>query len=99
MKKVLDRLKQAEAHLRAIEDYFLENFDGYRTNEECLESVFITTSSFNSNATEYAHGLHQKVILIDGRRLSELMIEYGVGVSEERAYRIKKIDSDYFEEA
>ncbi len=44
-------------------------------------------------------GLHQKVILIDGRRLAELIIEHNIGVAEEYAYRIKKIDSDYFEEA
>ena len=28
-----------------------------------------------------------------------LMIEHGIGVSEEHAYSVKKIDSDYFEEA
>jgi restriction system protein len=42
--------------------------------------------------------LHQKVILIDGRRLAELMIDHGIGVAEEHAYHVKKIDSDYFEE-
>lgn len=47
----------------------------------------------------YTVGLHQKVILIDGRRLAELMIEHGIGVAEEHAYRVKKIDTDYFEEA
>ena len=48
---------------------------------------------------DYAAGLHQKVILIDGRRLAELMIEHGIGVAEEHAYSVKRIDSDYFEEA
>jgi restriction system protein len=43
-------------------------------------------------------GLHEKIILIDGRRLAELMIEHGIGVAEEHAYSVKKIDSDYFEE-
>jgi restriction system protein len=38
------------------------------------------------------------VILIDGRRLAELMIEHNIGVAEEQAYRVKKIDTDYFEE-
>ncbi len=36
---------------------------------------------------------------LSGRRLAELMIEHNIGVGEEHAYRIKKIDSDYFEEA
>ncbi|MDR1283515.1 MAG: hypothetical protein LBK99_22240 [Opitutaceae bacterium] len=39
----------------------------------------------------------QKVILIDGDRLAELMLEHGVGVSNERNYTLKRIDSDYFE--
>lgn len=67
--------------------------------KKASKGVFITTSEFNGNATDYAEGLHQKVILIDGRRLAELMIEHGIGVSEEHAYSVKKIDSDYFEEA
>ena len=39
------------------------------------------------------------MILIDGRRFAELMIEHSIGVAEEHAYSIKKIDSDYFEES
>lgn len=42
--------------------------------------------------------MHSKVIPIDNRRLAELMIEHNIGVAREHAYRIKKIDSDYFEE-
>jgi hypothetical protein len=63
------------------------------------KGIFITTSEFHGNAREYAAGLHQKVILIDGRRLAELMIEHGIGVAEEHAYSIKKINSDYFDES
>ena len=40
------------------------------------KGIFITASSFRDNATEYAGGLHNKVILVDGRRLAELMIEH-----------------------
>ena len=36
------------------------------------------------------------IILVDGKKLTELMIEYGVGVSTQKAYLIKRIDSDYF---
>jgi restriction system protein len=38
------------------------------------------------------------VILIDGQMLSELMIDYGVGVTRQAAYELKRIDSDYFTE-
>ena len=74
-------------------------FQRQRSEWRKQKGIFITTSSFHDNATDYVSGLHQKIILIDGRRLAELMIEHGIGVSEEHAYSVKKIDSDYFEEA
>ena len=43
-------------------------------------------------------GIDPKVVLIDGRRLAELMIDFEVGVSTARTYQVKRIDSDYFEE-
>ena len=77
----------------------IQNFVGALAGKKASKGVFITTSSFNDNAMDYATSLQQKVILIDGRRLAELMIEHNIGVAEEHAYRIKKIDSDYFEES
>ncbi|MBA3962339.1 MAG: restriction endonuclease [Chthoniobacterales bacterium] len=77
----------------------IQNFVGALAGKKASKGVFITTSAFHDNAREYAAGLHQKVILIDGRRLAELMIEHGIGVAEEHAYHVKKIDSDYFDEA
>lgn len=77
----------------------IQNFVGALAGKKATKGVFITTSAFHDNAREYAAGLHQKVILIDGRRLAELMIEHGIGVAEEHAYLVKKIDSDYFDDA
>jgi restriction system protein len=77
----------------------IQSFVGALAGKKATKGIFITTSSFHDNASDYATGLHQKVILIDGRRLAELMIEHNIGVAEEHAYRIKKIDSDYFDEA
>jgi restriction system protein len=75
----------------------IQNFVGALTGKRASKGVFITTSGFNSNAIAYAANLPQKVILMDGRRLAELMIEHNIGVSQERPYIVKKIDSDYFE--
>lgn len=36
------------------------------------------------------------MILVDGRRLTELMIEYDFGVTTEYVYKIKKMDTDFF---
>ena len=60
--------------------------------------VFITTSSFSKPAIEFAKSYpHATILLIDGEHLTKLMIEYNLGVLEERAIRVKKLDSDYFE--
>jgi restriction system protein len=77
----------------------IQSFVGALAGKKANKGIFITTSSFHDNATDYAAGLHNKVILVDGRRLAELMIEHDIGVAKEHAYSIKKIDSDYFEEA
>lgn len=58
--------------------------------------VFITTSRFSAGAVDYAMSAAPSIILIDGRRLAELMIEYGVGVQVERTYRVVEIDEDFF---
>lgn len=58
--------------------------------------VFITTSRFSPGAFEWVENIPARIILIDGPRLTELMIEYGVGVQVERNYRVVEIDEDFF---
>lgn len=61
--------------------------------------VFITTSTFTTEALEYARNYPNATLsLIDGRRLAELMIKYNLGVATEKVIEIKRIDSDYFDE-
>ena len=60
--------------------------------------IFITTSNFSQEAKEYTTMIDSKIILIDGERLGELLIDYNVGVSMVESYAIKKIDNDYFTE-
>ena len=40
----------------------------------------------------------QHIILVDGQKLTELMIECGLGVFTQKAYFIKQIDNDFFDE-
>jgi len=64
------------------------------------KGVFITTSDFSREAHEYAESLHGlRIRLIDGREFASLMIDCGLGVSEERTYRTYRIDGDFFEES
>jgi len=76
----------------------IQNFVGALAGKKVSKGVFITTSEIHDNARDYAASLHQKIILVDGRRLADLMIEHGIGVTKEHAYTVKKIDSDYFDE-
>ena len=60
------------------------------------KGLFITTAKFSDAAREYANNQH--IILIDGKKLADLMIEFDVGVSTQKTYKIKRIDSDFFNE-
>jgi restriction system protein len=71
---------------------------GSLAGNRARKGVFITTSRFSREAQEYVQRIEQKVVLIDGETLAELMIDHNVGVSDESRYIVKKIDMDYFEE-
>ena len=58
------------------------------------KGLFVTTAKFSQKAREYAAAQH--IILIDGKRLAELMIEFDVGVSTQKVYKIKRVDTDFF---
>jgi restriction system protein len=62
------------------------------------KGIFITTSDFSDGALQYAKGLSDKVVLIDGETLANHMIDHGVGVSLQRSYEVMRVDSDYFSE-
>ena len=73
----------------------LQKFAGAMMGPPKVEKgLFITTAKFSPKAQEFANAQH--IILVDGKRLTDLMIEYGVGVSTQKTYFIKRVDSDYF---
>ncbi len=74
----------------------IQGFYGALAGQRARRGIFITTSAFSKQAVEFANSV-EGVILIDGQRLTELMIDYGVGVSH-RIVKIPKVDSDYFDE-
>lgn len=74
----------------------VQAFYGALAGRGARKGVFITTSSFTREAREFAAHVAQSIILIDGIRLTSLMIEYGVGVTHYRVLRLPKIDEDYF---
>ena len=68
---------------------------------EGTQGVFITSSSFTTDAREFAKKLSgsTSVVLVDGEQLARLMVKYGIGVQVERTYTIKRIDEDFFDES
>lgn len=74
------------------------SFFGALAGRRAKKGVLITTSGFTGEAREFAESVSDSLVLVDGDRLSELMIEHAVGVSH-RTVRIPHVDSDYFDDA
>jgi restriction system protein len=62
------------------------------------KGVLITTSTFTREAREFSEKVSDSIVLIDGTRLTALMIDHGVGVTHYQIIRLPRIDGDYFEE-
>lgn len=77
----------------------IRDFKGALDAKGASKGVFITTSSFTPAAVEAARNSRSyKIVLIDGSRLAELMVEHNLGVSLAAIYQLKRLDSDYFAE-
>lgn len=76
----------------------IQQFVGALQGKRARRGVFITTSSFTTEAREYVRNVESMVVLIDGALLAELMIDSDVGVTPFATYTIKRIDSDFFAE-
>lgn len=74
----------------------VQGFVGSLVGIGANKGVFVTTSTFSKQAMDYTKGLQQRVILIDGARLTELMVEFGVGVRSSRTIDVKRLDEDFF---
>jgi restriction system protein len=74
----------------------VQAFYGALAQRRANKGVFITTSWFTPAALQFAQQV-EHVVLVDGARLAELMIDHEVGVSL-RPLKVPKLDSDYFEE-
>jgi restriction system protein len=75
----------------------IEKFAGALHGQHATKGIFITTSDFSRDANEYVSKIGSKIVLIDGSRLAELMIEFAVAVATDATYTVKRIDNDFFE--
>lgn len=77
----------------------IQKFVGALHGKRAKKGVFITTGSFTAEARAYVEHIDPKVVLIDGQRVAELMVDFEVGVATVRTFHVKRVDSDYFEES
>jgi len=88
---------QAKRYNNPVPIREVRDFGGAMLAHNARKGVFITTSEFPESARDYAQNIDRTLILIDGKRLAELMIEYNIGISPKETFVYKEIDSDYFE--
>jgi restriction system protein len=79
---------------RPVVQAFAGSMEGVRARK----GVLITTGTVSKDAEEYVNRIERKIVLIDGQRLADLMIDHNIGVATARTYTIKRLDSDYFVE-
>ncbi len=74
----------------------VQKFAGALQGQRARKGIFISTSTFSKEAREYVKNIDSKIILIDGKLLTDLMIEHNIGVSVGTNYQLKRLNSDYF---
>lgn len=75
----------------------IQAFVGALHGEQADRGVFITTSRFSTDAHEYVRQIPNRIVLIDGEHLAELMVLYNVGVQASQTFMLKRVDEDFFE--
>jgi restriction system protein len=76
----------------------LRSFAGALDDRGARKGVFITTSRFTADAQNFAERQQMKrIALVDGEKLTDLMLRHDVGVRPARTIVVKKLDVDYFE--
>jgi len=80
---------------RPVVQAFAGSLEGVRARK----GVLITTSYFSQDALDYIHKIEKRIVLIDGQQLADLMIDHDIGVNVSVTYKVKRLDSDYFEES
>ena len=81
---------------KSIQRPEIQRFYGALAGFGASKGLFITTADFSDGAKQYAEQQH--IVLVNGIRLTNLMIEYNVGVSPIATYQIKSVDTDFFSE-
>lgn len=94
----LDRIYiQAKRHENNVSSGNMRDFTGSLAYHQASKGLFVTTAQFSEKAKDTAEKVEKRIVLIDGEKLSRLMIEYEVGCTSKKTVAIKQIDRDYFD--
>lgn len=88
---------QAKRWKNKVSSPEIRGFMGALQLQGANKGVFLTAGEFTVDALETASKARGSIVLVDGARLTRLMIEHGVGVSK-RSLEIPRVDSDYFDD-
>jgi len=83
---------------RSIDRPKIHEFAGALLGKQGDRGVYITTSAFTRGARDEAERINARIELIDGSRLAELLVGYGVGVQAEQTVTLYRLDEDFFEQ-
>lgn len=89
---------QAKRYEADVGPAAIREFVGSLGEHKAHKGVFITCGGFTAGAVAAAMKANSRIVLIDGEQLAQYMIDHGVGVADYKAFVVKKIDGDYFEE-
>lgn len=76
----------------------IQAFVGALHGAQADRGVFVTTSRFSDDARSYIERIQNRIVLIDGPRLAELMVQHNIGVEVKQTFVLKRIDEDFFDE-
>lgn len=75
----------------------IQNFAGFIVSKGLTKGVLISTYSFDNQCFEYVNNqVNLNISLIDGTKLTELLVKFNVGILIEEIFELKKIDIGYF---
>lgn len=94
----LDRIYiQAKRWEGSVGRPVIQGFVGALAGVGASKGVIMTTSSFAQPAQEYVKTLtDRRIILVDGKRMSDLMLKHGIGVSIKQTFVTQRMDEDFF---
>ena len=94
----LDRIYiQAKRWEGSVGRPVIQGFVGALAGVGASKGVIMTTSSFAQPALDFARNLtDRRIVLVDGRRMADLMMKHQIGVSTKQEFVIQRVDEDFF---